>query len=193
MPWEKSFNVEAALEKSMDAFWAQGYEAVSVQKLLDEMGISRASLYDTFGGKRQLFISALKKYDRENRKRQLLLISKCHTGKTAVRALFDRWIEKILGDDDLRGCFLTNTALELASRDAEIGAIVAKSQKDIEAFFRRHIEEGQKAGDIAPRHDSAERARVLLSMLLGLLVLSRSRPDAKLLRAIASGASSALD
>ena len=44
MPWEKQFNVDAALEKAMRTFWARGYEATSMQDLVDCMGVNRGSL-----------------------------------------------------------------------------------------------------------------------------------------------------
>jgi len=40
-------------------FWAEGYEATSMQDLVEAMGINRGSLYGTFGGKRALFLAAL--------------------------------------------------------------------------------------------------------------------------------------
>jgi len=52
---EKQFDPEVALEKAMEVFWAQGYEAASLSQLLKCMEIGRKSLYDTFGNKRSLF------------------------------------------------------------------------------------------------------------------------------------------
>lgn len=192
MPWGKNFDVQQTLGKAMRAFWSRGYEATSVQDLLEEMGINRGSMYGTFGDKRSLFMAALQKYDEEFRKAQLAVISHTHSGKAAIRALFDGWIVTVLGDKALSGCFLTNTALELAAHDPEIGSLVATSQRGIEQFFRRHIKEGQTRGEIPARHNPSELARVLLSMLAGLLVLGRSRPEPKLLHAVVKGAMAAL-
>ena len=58
----KCFNRDEALEKAIGAFWAKGYEATSVQDLVDCMGINRGSLYDTFGDKHKLFLEALDRY-----------------------------------------------------------------------------------------------------------------------------------
>ena len=49
MPWEKQFDHDEALSKAMGAFWAHGYEATSMQDLVDCMGVNRGSLYATFG------------------------------------------------------------------------------------------------------------------------------------------------
>ena len=58
----REFDPERALEQAMEVFWAQGYEATSVQDLLEAMGINRGSMYDTFGDKHTLFVAAIEHY-----------------------------------------------------------------------------------------------------------------------------------
>ena len=55
----KNFNPEEALNKAMDLFWDRGFEATSIQDLVDNVGINRASMYDTFGDKRAFFCAAV--------------------------------------------------------------------------------------------------------------------------------------
>ena len=62
MPRPKAFDPDAALQKAMQVFWERGYEATSVDDLVQCMGINRFSLYSTFGGKHQLFVAALERY-----------------------------------------------------------------------------------------------------------------------------------
>ena len=50
----------------MNLIWKQGYSAISVQDLVNHLGINRASLYDTFGGKEQLFKKSFELYRRTN-------------------------------------------------------------------------------------------------------------------------------
>ncbi len=63
MPWEKSFDEEVAIEKAMLVFWEKGFEPASIADLLEGTGLNRGSLYNAFGGKQQLFVKALLKYD----------------------------------------------------------------------------------------------------------------------------------
>ena len=192
MPWTKSFDVEQTLDKAMRLFWSRGYEATSIQNLIDEMGINRGSMYDTFGDKRSLFIAALRQYDSKCRKAQLTSLERKYSPKAGIKALFDGWIDTVLSDPTHSGCFLTNTALELAAHDPEIGAMVAESQKDIERFFRRLVQRGQAAGEIPRDRDPAEQSQTLLAALIGLLVLGRSRPEPALLHSIVGGAMASL-
>ena len=63
MARHKAFNREEVLDRAIEVFWAHGYEATSIQELVDSMGINRGSLYDTFGDKHRLFLEALDRYE----------------------------------------------------------------------------------------------------------------------------------
>jgi TetR/AcrR family transcriptional repressor of nem operon len=185
MPWEKQFDTDAALDQAMRAFWAQGYEATSIRDLLDCMGINRGSLYATYGDKRQLFIRALHHYDARHRQAWTDGLAESHGPKAAILGAFEGAIAAALDDGPKNGCLLVNTALELSPHDPEIGAIVAEALTGMEGFFQALIERGQAAGEIPAGVDPADTARALLGLFVGLRVLSRSRPEAPLLRALA--------
>ncbi len=193
MPWAKNFDVDQTLDKAMRLFWRRGYEATSVQDLVDGMGINRGSIYNTYGDKRKLFIAALNRYDSECRKTRLEGLERQHTPKNAINSLFQSWIERVMSDSDNSGCFLTNTALVLAAHDDVVGNIVANSQYEIERFFRRMVLAGQQEGEISITLSPEKTAHSLLAALIGLLVLARSRPDRELLKSVAEGAMAIID
>jgi len=58
----REFEREDAIDKAMELFWEQGYEATGVAELCDRMGVGRQSLYNTFGDKESLFVEALSRY-----------------------------------------------------------------------------------------------------------------------------------
>ena len=58
----KDFDEDEVLTKAMNLFWLNGYNGTSMQDLVDGLGISRSSLYDTFGDKRSLFLKTLENY-----------------------------------------------------------------------------------------------------------------------------------
>lgn len=193
MPWEKAFDIDKTLDQAMQAFWARGYAATSMQDLVACTGVNRASLYATYGGKRELFIASLRLFDRKQRKARLDHLEQHFAPRAAIAEFFRGFICHPAGRTGRRGCFLTNTALELAAHDVEIGKLVADSQADIEAFFRRMIELGQAAGEITAGRDGKRVARGLLAALLGLLVLARSRPQPALLEDVVAHALDQLD
>lgn len=193
MPWEKSFDVAETLDKAMEVFWARGYEATSMQTLVKCTGLHRGSLYATYGDKRTLFLAALRRYDEWMRGELLTDIELRYAPREATRQLFLAFMEQMSEPGGGRGCFLTNTALELAPHDPEIGQIVAHAQEQIEAFFARMIRKGKAQGEIAAHVRPVETARGLLASLIGLAVLSRSRPDRRLLQSIVDDAIRRLD
>lgn len=193
MPWEKQFDIEEALDKAMLVFWSQGYEATSMQDLLNSMGINRGSLYSTYRDKHSLFLAALRMYDDKVRSMRLSNLESKYGPKEAIRQLLLTFFTQVTGLSDKRGCFLTNTALELATRDPEAGKIVSQSQKEIEAFFKRMIIKGKAEGEIAPDVQPEDTASGLLASLMGLAVLSRSRPEQALYQAIVNDAVRRLD
>ncbi len=185
MPWEKQFDVDQALTQAMRAFWARGYEATSMHDLVACMGINRGSLYATFGGKRALFIQALRHYDAVYRQAWVAALGAAPSGKRAILEAFETVIAAVLKDGARDGCLLVNTALELSPHDPEIAEIVREGLAEMEGFFRRMVEKSQAAGEIPAGLDAVETARALLGLFIGLRVLSRSRPEKALLRSIA--------
>jgi TetR/AcrR family transcriptional repressor of nem operon len=192
MPWEKQFDVDAALSQAMEAFWSQGYEATSMQDLLARMGINRGSLYGTFGSKRSLFVKALKHYQTTYQAPRVTAAARGRTPRQTIGFLFDSLVSEALGERGRCGCLLVNTALELAPHDEQIARVVGAGLRDIETFFKQTIEKGQQIDEIPHRTDAAETARALLGLMVGLRVLARSLPDKQVLDAVASSAKAML-
>src|SRR5947208_14285927 len=58
----RQFDVDEALDRALQVFWARGYEGATLPELTRAMGINRPSLYAAFGNKEQLFRKALDRY-----------------------------------------------------------------------------------------------------------------------------------
>lgn len=193
MPWEKRFDTDQVLDTVMQAFWARGYEATSMQDLVERTGVNRASLYATYGDKHELFLSALRMYDEKMRRKLLADLEAEYDPREAIRRLFLAFADRVGKAGGNRGCFLTNTALELAAHDPQARRVVVHAQEEIEAFFARMIVKGRLQGEIARRVDAAETARGLVASLLGFIVLTRCRPERALLVSVMDDAMRRLD
>jgi TetR/AcrR family transcriptional regulator, transcriptional repressor for nem operon len=195
MPWEKQFDVNQTLEKAMQTFWNRGYEATSMQDLVESTGINRASLYATYGDKHELFLAALKRYEHGFAQKNLVDLESRYGPREAIRQLFLSFTSRAMERSSRSrcGCFLTNTAMELAAHDPDAEEIVVRAQKGVEGFFARMIRKGQAAGEIGPQVKSKETASRLLALLIGLSVLCRSRPERILLQTIVDDAVRCLD
>lgn len=184
MPWEKQFDENDVLEKAMQAFWDKGYAATSMQDLVKCTGINRGSLYATYSDKHSLFVASLRMYEQKMLHQLLFKLRSNYGPRDSIRQFFLAFIEDVTEGGGNRGCFMTNTALELAPHDANVREIVANAQSQIEDFFAEMINKGIAQGEIAPRGPAIETARGLLASLIGLLVLTRSRPERELLQTI---------
>ncbi len=181
------------LDAAVQCFWTKGFEATSVRDLADEMGITGASLYNAFGDKRTLYLRALDQYIAGSFGERASRIENALPPREAIAAFFQEIIERSLSDKKRKGCMLVNSALELAPHDKEFERVIASVLIRIEKFFFRLIQAGQKDGTIATAQPASDLSRLLLSILLGIRVLARARPERELLEGIARPVLALLD
>jgi len=193
MARQKEFDRSEVLEKAMRAFWRRGYEATSVQDLVEATGINRGSMYDTFGDKRGLFQAAVQHYITNISAERLRKISESEHPLNAIRDYFDGLIEFSVGDGRELGCLITNSVVELAPHDAVIGETLRKSFARAEDAFYRALLRAQKAGDLGTGQDIRALARFLTATTNGLRVLARADADAATLRDVVDSALSVLE
>jgi TetR/AcrR family transcriptional regulator, transcriptional repressor for nem operon len=189
----REFDEDAVLNAAMSCFWERGYEATSVRDLAAEMGITGPSLYNAFGDKRSLFRKVLERYAQHSARARIARLESTLPAKKSVQAFITEIVEHSLDDRDRRGCLIVNSALEIAPHDPEIGVEIANRLDEIEAFFRRAIMAAQTDGTVPPDRDPKDLARLLLSVMLGIRVLARAKPERKLLEGVARPALALLD
>jgi TetR/AcrR family transcriptional repressor of nem operon len=189
----REFDETTALEAAMNCFWQRGYEATSIRDLAGEMGISAPSLYNAYGDKRALFVQALERYLEQSTRARIKRLEKSLPPKQAVQQFLNDIIRRSVDDRERRGCFLINSALEVAPHDKELGALIADRLAEIEAFFYRSIKAAQVQGTVPPDRAAKDVARLLLGVLLGIRVLARSKPERALLDGVARPALALLD
>ena len=189
----REFDEVTALEAAIDCFWQRGYEATSVRDLADKMGISAPSLYNTYGHKHALFVQALGRYLDHSTRARIKRLEDSLPPKQAIRHFIEEIIERSVNDRERRGCFLINSALEVAPHDRELSALIADRLAEIEAFFRRSIKAAQAEGAVPRARIAKDLARLLLGVLLAIRVLARSKPERALLEGVARPALALLD
>jgi TetR/AcrR family transcriptional regulator, transcriptional repressor for nem operon len=174
------------LEAAMNCFWAQGFEQTSMRDLAERMGIAGASLYNALATSGRCIARPFVHYLTQTVRDRVVRLEKLPSA-LAIRTFFDEIIERSVDDEQRRGCMLVNAALELAPYDAEFQNLVAEELVFIEAFFCRCVEAAQKDGSIGDTRPAEELAKLLLSVLLGIRVLARTRPQREVLEGAANG------
>ena len=166
----KEFQEEAVLEKAMRLFWEKGYEATSMQDIVDYLGLSRSSIYDTFGDKHQLFVQSLKRYKQEESGKILKMLQETSDYKATLIQIFEYLVQKNTCGTAQKGCFMVNSSVELALRDTEVAKIVCGNINDLENIFTEAIQKGQAAGQIAAKLEAKALAHFLMNTISGMNV-----------------------
>jgi TetR/AcrR family transcriptional repressor of nem operon len=172
----QGFDTAEVLSKALAVFRLKGFEATSLADLLAATGLSRSSLYASFGGKRELFLAAFDAY-RAERTQDLNRTLDSRPPRAAIEAFFRAIVASGHGPDSACGCMSTNQAVELAPHDAAIRERIAADFQAIEDAFCRTIERGQAEGSIAATRDARAIARLLVVAFPGFQVMVRAGAD----------------
>jgi TetR/AcrR family transcriptional regulator, transcriptional repressor for nem operon len=182
----REFDEDAALERALDAFWTGGYEATSVDDLCDVTGLSRSSLYSTFGGKRDLLLRAVDRYSDKRTPVIAAALAKPVPVREAVAALLREFIDQIVSGPGRRGCFLGNCAAELPRNDRVAMARVRTGLARTEATFREALSRARERQELSVDTDIAALARFLTAGVQGLRLVGKVNPDREALQDIAA-------
>jgi len=189
----KDFDETEVLAKAIELFWQKGYNGTSMQDLVDTLGISRSSLYDTFGDKHQLYLKALESYKQTQAAIRDRILNGSVPAKAAIRQLLDMIINEMIHDKQQKGCFLINSAVETASHDKDTSAIICDNDVQLENAFYGVIKRGQGNGEITSKQDPRTLARFLFNMIVGIRVNGKSAPDKAIFQDIINLTMSVLD
>ena len=173
----KEFNEEEALDKAMEIFWKQGYEKTSIQDLVDQMGIHRRSLYDTFGDKHSLFVQTLERYESLVAAQIKKQITEEMTSVESIRKIFELAVYS--DNTNPKGCLMVNTAVELSLLDDEVSQRIKTAFKQTENLIADLLIRGQARGEVASSFDINELARYIHNALIGIRVLVKMTADPK--------------
>jgi len=193
MARHKEFDRDEALHKAMEVFWSRGYEAASIQDLVNHMGINRQSLYDTFGDKHGLYLLALDRYREVEGRRLFELLERPGPVKKILRQLFASVVDKALCEGQRRGCFMGNAMSELAGRCKETASRTCSNMAATEDAFYRTLLRGKREGELKGVGDPRAMARFLNTNLQGLVLVAKATQDRKTLEDVVKVTLSVLD
>lgn len=173
----KDFDEDAILEKALVIFWHKGYNGVSMQELVDGLGISRSSLYDTYTDKYSLFIKSLKRYQQKAASRMITMVTEAESPKAAIKELFQTTVDESIADKKQKGCFMANCAIENGPHDKNIAKIVHENMQSIEKAISLAIQKGQDMGELPDQHEPGALARFLINSINGIHIATKAGVD----------------
>ncbi len=173
----RAYDTTAVVTAARDLFWERGYEVTSVGDLEDRTGLSRSSLYQAFGSKRELFEAALRCYVEEEIEGMLGGMRQAGAGLEAVETFF-AGRARAFRDDPVRtarGCLMVNTIAELGSRDPRAAQAAAAHWKRLREAFAAALREAAARGQVDTAHVRT-RTHLLASATMGVFLTARIDP-----------------
>lgn len=177
-----SFDRTEKVKEAMHLFREQGYEATSVQDLVDHLGLNRSSLYNTFGGKHDLYLEALDHCRTSERETLCEHLRASSTAIGGIRRAFEAVVEQVTSDPC--GCLTTNATVECATSDPSTQERACETLSAMQTLFREAVERAQTEGDIDPGRDADALGHYLTNAYNGLYLTAKTCPSPDVLEEI---------
>ena len=181
MPRAKEFDESEVLDQALEVFRVRGFKHTSFEDLTQGLGVSRQSIYDTYGDKNALFHAALRRY----LERGLEFVGRKLDDRSPIREVLAGLSEGMNSNNcgkSSPGCLMVNSMVELAPHDAEVRALAQKHARGVEGLLASRIGIAQREGEIDKAKDPVALARFFYHTMLGLGVASRALGERDSLR-----------
>ncbi len=165
----KAFCVETALSRALEVFWRHGFEGASMSELTAAMGITRPSLYATYGNKEDLFRKALDLYDERHMGFTREALEAPASRDVALRIL-NGFAHMATDAQKPRGCMDTNGTLACSAAADPIKDELVRRRALLEVALQRRLERARAEGDLPEGQHPADLARYLMTMACGIAV-----------------------
>ena len=157
----------------MQLFWSQGYEATSLQDLLMATGLSKSSLYESFGNKQSLFEAAFTRYFETRARHMLERLEQAESPLGFVRECLLSVLEDAQRGTP-RGCMLVNVANEFSTADPAVQPLIELATRRFRQVFERAFAQAQARGELADRQSPADLALYMHCAMSGLRTQTKS-------------------
>ncbi len=151
-----------------ELFYSEGVHVVGVDRIVKRAGVTKASLYNTFGSKEELVRAYLEAHTLRRQKSINRILAASATPRRRILAVFAE-IEELLGGSKFRGCrFIMATAEARPGDASEVAA--EKYRAWLRSIF---YEQAKEAG----ARDPMQLSRRLLLLYDGAAVAARLDKD----------------
>lgn len=159
------FNESEIIEKAMNVFWEKGYQATSMQDLVDAMQINRSSLYNSIGDKHQLFMKCISSYF-DNAMAEIK--EKVAQQPSAKQALINIINDKAAWIVDCeKGCLGIKTVFEIAPEDQEVRKLMSKNNEIFLQFLAEVVQKAIDDKELDGSEDATLMAEYIMTSFTG--------------------------
>ena len=159
------FNECEIIDKAMNVFWEKGYQATSMQDLVDAMQINRSSIYNTIGDKHQLFMKCISSYF-DNA--MLEIKEKVAKETSAKQALINIITDKASWIVDCeKGCLGIKTVFEIAPEDNEVRKLMSQNNEIFLQFLAEVVQKAIDDKELDGSEDAMLMAEYIMTSFTG--------------------------
>jgi TetR/AcrR family transcriptional regulator, transcriptional repressor for nem operon len=173
----REFESDAVMDGVMRVFWAQGYEATSLDDLCAATGLNRSSLYASFGDKRALLLMSIERYIELGSSRIVSTLAQPIPIRQAMAQMMANLVDSVVAGPGRTGCFIGNCAIELARHDKQALQLARKGMQKFELVLFTAFTRAQEQGELRRDVDVAALARFFMSSMQGLRLVGKVNPD----------------
>jgi AcrR family transcriptional regulator len=160
------------LEAATALFWERGYEATSMNALVEKTGLNKQSMYSEFVDKEGLFLACIDHYQDGIGEETVRLLTKAPIGVANIQEFLEQRVH-YAATSDCKGCLVVSTA----SNNKTIGPRVSKKTESMLVQFRGLIqaclEAAQEAGDLSQNADCEALAGFFDCHIRGLMNIGK--------------------
>jgi AcrR family transcriptional regulator len=184
MARQKEFDRDKALELALVTFRKIGFGAATTDDLRLAMGIGRQSFYDTFKGKKELYLESLRKYNSDRIFEFFEIFRKSGSPLKAIEGMLISMSLESSKDRSL-SCLGVSSICEFGVSDQEVFSVNESSAASLKAALEKLILEAKNKKEIRSSLDPKATARYLLSVVSGIRVSARAGASPEELKSIA--------
>ena len=179
----REFDVDEALDRAIEVFWLNGYEAASIAELCEAMGIRPPSLYAAFGNKAELFRHAIDRY-LEQKTRYVAEAFEADTARETVETLVRGCADFLAEKGKPAGCLFMRSASAWGDAHGCVGQELAARRAEGETRLRTRLERAAAEGELPPGIDPGEFTQYIAAVLEGLSACAAAGTSGRELRQI---------
>jgi TetR/AcrR family transcriptional regulator, transcriptional repressor for nem operon len=165
------FDRDEAVQTAMREIWREGYEASSVKRLSEVLGITRSSFYNAFKSREDLFREAVGAYLALKPQAPAL------DSDDAVLPRLTEFVREVCtfnAQHGWQGCLIANTIAECCPAEAGPAAEMSKMTCDSVQRYQTLLDRAKANGEIPASADTKILALALQNMLMGLGVFAKA-------------------
>jgi len=174
MPRTKKFDKTEVLAAAASIFQQKGYNGTSMDEVLRATGLSRSSLYDSFGDKHNLYIQSLEYYKQNNQALSDKNEEKPVNGLQKIDFLFKNVVDHLIAHPDDNGCLLVNAAAEMSKQCFKTQQVICNNKDEVQELLTGWLNDAQSRNILKLSKPTKNYSQFLYNTLLGLRVMSQS-------------------